>query len=47
MTYEVFKYLPCRTASDILFRNKVFNFVKNLKCDRYQMDLASVVYKFW
>ena len=36
-----------RTASDKLFRDKVFNIAKNPKHDGYQRGLASMVYKFF
>ena len=47
MTYEDFKYLARRTASDKVLRKKAFNIAKNLKYDGYQRDLASMIYKFF
>ena len=40
MAYRDFKDSPRRTASD-----KVFNIAKNPKCDVYQREPASLVYK--
>ena len=40
-----FKDLPRGTASDIVLREKTFNFAKNPKYDKYQIGLASMVYK--
>ena len=37
------KYLPRRTASDKLLRDKTFEIVNNPKYDRYQCGLASMV----
>ena len=34
------------TASDEILHDKTFNLAKNTKYDRYQMRLASMVYKF-
>ena len=45
MAYGDFKYLPRGTASDIVLRDKAFNFAKNSKYDRYQRGQASTVYK--
>ena len=47
MVYEEFKYLPRRTASDKILRNKAFNIDKNLKYVEYLRELASIVYKFF
>ena len=47
MTYGDFKDLAKRTASDKVLRDKLFNFAKNPKYDRYQRSLASTVYKFF
>ena len=47
MTYGDFKDLPRRTASDKVLHDKTFNIAKNLKYDRYQSGLASMVYKFF
>ena len=46
MVYGDFKDLNGRTASHKLLRNKSFNIVKNAKCDEYQREFASMVYKF-
>ena len=43
MAYENFKYLPRRTTSDKVLRDKVFNIAKNPKYDGYQRGLASMV----
>ena len=43
MTYEDFKFLTRRTASDKLLCNKVFNIAKKTKYDGgYQRGLASM-----
>ena len=47
MAYEGFKDLERRTAADKVLRDKVFNIAKNSKYNRYQRDLASMVYKFF
>ena len=47
MAYEDFKDLNRRTASDKLLLDKAFNIAKNAKYDRYQRDLASVVYNLF
>ena len=47
MAYEGFKDLERRTAEDKVLRDKVFNIAKNSKYNRYQRDLASMVYKFF
>ena len=46
MAYGDFKDLIRRTAADVL-KDKAFNIAKNLKYDRYQRGLASMVYKFF
>ena len=43
MAYGYFKYLPRRTASDKVLRNKAFNIAKNPKYDGYQRSIASVL----
>ena len=43
--YSDSKDLIKRTQSDKILRDKAFNIVKNLKYDRYQRGLASMVYK--
>ena len=47
MAYGDFKDLKRRTFSDKILRHKTFNIAKNLKYDRYQRGLASMVYKFF
>ena len=47
MAYGDFKDLARRTASDKVLRDKTFNIAKYPKYDRYQRELASVVYKFF
>ena len=47
MTYEDFKDIARRTASDKVLREKAFNITKNPKYDRYQRRLASMVYNFF
>ena len=42
-----FKDLKRRTASDKIFRDKVFNIAKNPKYEGYQRGLASMVHKFY
>ena len=45
--FEDFKDLNKRTTADKVWRDKAFNFVKNLKYDGYPCGLASIVYKFF
>ena len=40
MTYEDFKYLPKRTASNKVLGDTAFNTAKSQKYDGYQRDLA-------
>ena len=47
MAYGDFKYLPRRTASDKVLHDKVFNIAKSQEYDRYQMGIASMVYKIF
>ena len=47
MAFGEFKHLARRTASDKILRDKEFNIAKNVKCDRYQRGLTSMVYKFF
>ena len=47
MSYGDFKDLTRRTASDKILHDKAFNIAKNLKYDRYQRDLSSMVYNFY
>ena len=46
MAYEDFNDLPRRTIADKILRDKAFNIAKNPKYDRYQNELASMVFKF-
>ena len=45
MAYEDFNDLPRRTIADKILRDKAFNIAKNPKYDRYQNELASMVFK--
>ena len=45
MAYGDFKDLNRRTAADKVLHDKVFSIAKNPKHDRYQRELASMVYK--
>ena len=47
MAYWDFKDFPRETVWYKVLRDKVFNIAKNPKYDRYQRDLASMVYKFF
>ena len=47
MTYEDFKDLAGRIASDKVLRDKAFNIAKNARYDGYKRGLASIVYKFF
>ena len=47
MAYGGFKDLTRRTASGKILLDKTLNITKNLKYDRYQCGLASMVYKFF
>ena len=47
MAYGEFKDLARRTASDRVLRDKAFDIAKNPKFDRYQRELASMLYKFF
>ena len=42
-----FKDLNRRAAAGKVLHDKPFNIGKNLKCDRYQCRLASIVYNFF
>ena len=44
---DLLEDLTRRTVSDKMLRDKAFNIAKNPKYDRYQRDLASMVYKFF
>ena len=47
MAYGDFKDLPRRTASDKVIHNKAFDIARNLKYDKYQRGIASLVYNFF
>ena len=47
MTYEGFKDLTRRAATDRILRDKAFDIAKNPRYDRYQRDLASMISKFF
>ena len=47
MTYGDFKDLTRRTVSSKILRDKAFNIDKNLKYDRYQGSIVSMVYTFF
>ena len=47
MAYEDFKDLTRITASDKILHDIAFNSAKNLKHNRYQRYLTSMVYKFF
>ena len=47
MPYDAYKYLPRRTDSEKLLCNKEFAIARISKCDGYQQDLTSMVYKFF
>ena len=43
--YTGFKELPRRAVFDEVLRDKVFNFAKDLKHDRYQKGLTAILQK--
>ena len=45
--YRDFRDLARRTASDKVLRDKVFKIAKSPKCDEYQSELASMVFRFF
>ena len=47
MAQRDFNNVPKRTLANKLLRNKAFNIAKNPKYDRYQRELASMVYKLF
>ena len=47
MAYRKYKDLNKRTQLDKVFKNKAFEIASNLKYDRYQRGLASMVFKFF
>ena len=47
MAYGYFKDLARRTASDKFLRDKAFDIAKTPKYDGYQIELASMIYKFF
>ena len=47
MAYGDFKHLARGAASLKALHDKAFNIAKNLKCDTYHQELASMVYNFF
>ena len=47
MSYEDFKDLTRRAASDKILRDKAFNIARNPKYNGYQRGIASMVYNFF
>ena len=47
MVYGVFNDLNRRTFADKVWHDKAFNIAKDLRYDRYQRGLPSMVYKFF
>ena len=47
MAYGDFKYLPKRTATDKVLRDKAFKIASDQKYDGYQRGLAFMEYKFF
>ena len=47
MAYGKSKDLVKRTQSDKVLRDKAFKIASDFKCDSYQRELASMVYKFF
>ena len=47
MAYGDFKDLSRRTASDKILHDNAFKIAKFPKNDRYQRNLASMIYKFF
>ena len=47
MAYGERKYLTRRTAFDEILRDKTFNIAKNLKYDKHQRGLASIIEQFF
>ena len=47
MAYGVFNDLNRRTFADKVLHDKAFNIAKDLRYDRYQRGLPSMVYKFF
>ena len=47
MAYGDFQDLVKRTAADKVLRNKAFKIASDQKCDGYQRELASMVYKLF
>ena len=46
MAYGTYEYLPRRTASDRVFRDKTFEIAHNSKYYEYQRRLVSIVCNF-
>ena len=47
MTYGSYKDSAKRTESDKALRDKAFKIASNPRCDGYERELASIVYKFF
>ena len=47
MVFRDFKDINRRTAADKILQDKAFNIAEDLKCDRYQKCLPSMVYKLF
>ena len=47
MAYDTYKYLPRRTASDKVLRDKAFAVAINLQCNGYQQGIDSMVYNLF
>ena len=47
MSYGDSKYLPRRTASDKVVRDKTFNIARNPNYERYQRSFSWMVYKLF
>ena len=47
ITCNKFKDLEKRTQSDIIYKNKALKIASNPKCNGYERELASTVYKFF
>ena len=45
MPHGDFQFLPRKTASDKVSRDKTFNIAKNPKYDGYQRGITAIVYK--
>ena len=47
MAYDTYKYLPRRTASDKVLRDKAFAIAINPQCNGYQRGIDSMVYNLF